>query len=201
MISDHYMKEINTNFLTAVQEEYQDNIQQALREEVGMSILENETNGISIVTDARHGWRKNARQTDVPCLGHKTNKVIAYSIITKHDDRVSQRHERSGTEKIKEHFETCPDGPVSVAVHAHDRNLSVKKYIRENRPFTVNQSDTWHAGKSVEKEISKITKGPQYKHGITWHQQLSDKSSAIRTVCTLGYQKLQRRCDDFESKH
>ena len=39
VISDHYMKEINTNFLTAVQEEYQGNIQQALREEVGMSIL------------------------------------------------------------------------------------------------------------------------------------------------------------------
>ena len=64
--------------------------------------------------------------------------------------------------------------------HAHDRNLSVNKYIRENDD-SINQNDTRHAGKQVEKMLSQIAKGPMHQHGSTWHSELSDKVASIRT--------------------
>ncbi len=53
--------------------------------------------GIDIETDARHGWRKNAKDTSVVCLGYKTHKVLRLEHVTKADDRVTQRHELIGT--------------------------------------------------------------------------------------------------------
>ena len=183
VMSEEYMSEnVSRKYQEAVEEIYNDSCRSALLEEEGMAVLESEVySGISIITDARHGWRKNSRQTDVPCIGQRTHKVLCNQIVTKEDDPVSQRHERLGTERIYQWLENSEEGPVQVAFHAHDRNLSISKYVREKQPLTVNQCDTWHAGKSVEKEVGKVTKGTIAKHGITWHRQLSDKCASIRT--------------------
>ena len=54
-------------------------------------------------------------------------------VMTHDDDCCSQRHEQIGTEIIYDHLENHQDGPIQVAVHAHDRNMSINKYIREKK--------------------------------------------------------------------
>lgn len=124
-----------------------------------------ENKGIDMISDARHGWRKNSRQTDVVCIGYTSHQVITDEIVTSADDPCAQRHEKLGTTRIYEHLSSHPDGPIPVATHGHDRNQSINKYVREEHPQTKNQNDTWHAGKSVEKEIAKVTKGPAKAEG------------------------------------
>jgi hypothetical protein len=41
---------------------------------------------IDIMTDARHGWRKNAKDTSVVAIGEKTHKVLKCEHVTKTDD-------------------------------------------------------------------------------------------------------------------
>lgn len=80
-----------------------------------------EDDGITIMTDARHGWRKNAKDSSIVAIGEKTHRVIKSEHVTKQDDHVSQRHEKIGTERIYEFLdeqgvdvivtfmiETCP---------------------------------------------------------------------------------------------
>ena len=64
-----------------------------------------ELDGIDIMTDARHGWRKNAKDTSVVDIGEKTHKVLKCQHVTKADDAVSQRHEMKGTSEIYRDFE------------------------------------------------------------------------------------------------
>ena len=90
------------------------------------------------MTDARHGWRKNAKDTSVVAIGEKTHKVLSCEHVTKTDDTVTQRHERFGTEKIYQHLK---NRSVAVGVHAHDRNLSINKFIREECD-SESQNDT-----------------------------------------------------------
>ena len=93
--------------------------------------------GIDIMTDARHGWRKNAKDSSVVVLGDKTHKVLQCIHVTKADDIVSQRHELKGTQRIYENFES---EDVTIKVHTHDRNLSINKLVKL-RPMTTNQND------------------------------------------------------------
>ena len=51
---------------------------------------------IDILTDARHGWRKNAKNSSSVAIGEKTHKVVSCQHVTKGDDVVSQKHERIG---------------------------------------------------------------------------------------------------------
>ena len=174
------------DYYTAVKKVYENACIDALLEEVAMAVGEacevgEEYNGITITTDARHGWRKNSQFTDVVCIGYKTNKVLCDIVVSKEQEKSSQCHEKFGTVKIYNFLENHPECPVNVATHAHDRNLSINKFVREEKPDTVNQNDTWHAGKSVEKEVVAVTKGPKYKHGTTWHEDLFDKSASTRT--------------------
>ena len=90
------------------------------------------------MTDARHGWRKNAKDTSVVSIGEKTHKVLSCEHVTKTDDTVTQSHERFGTEKIYQHLK---NRSVAVGVHAHDRNLSINKFIREEYD-SESQNDT-----------------------------------------------------------
>jgi hypothetical protein len=83
-------------------------------------------------------------------------------------------------------------GPVRVHIHAHDRNTSVNKFIRDERPNTLNQNDTWHAAKSVEKAISAVGKGPKRQHGKTWHEEICDKIHSVR----VHVQHAIRNCDN-----
>ena len=59
--------------------------------------------------------------------------------------------------------------------------MSINKYVREVHEGTINQNDVWHTTKAVEREFAVVAKGPRYKHGITWHDELSDKIASIRT--------------------
>ncbi|CAG2202776.1 unnamed protein product [Mytilus edulis] len=133
--------------------------------------------GINIMTDARHGWRKNAKDTTVVALGEKTHKVMDCEHITKSQDKVAQRHERLGTQIIYENLE---NKNVSIKIHAHDRNLAVNKFVRDTQ-FTVNQNDLWHAVKAVKKAVTKISKGTKRSEGISWSVQLGDKVEPIAT--------------------
>lgn len=86
----------------------------ALLEEIG---LYEELDGIDIMTDARHGWRKNAKDTSVVALGEKSHKVLQCQHVTKAHDIVSQRHEMKGTADIYRYFE---EKDLTVKVHTHD---------------------------------------------------------------------------------
>jgi hypothetical protein len=55
---------------------------------------------ISILTDARHGGRRNAKDTNVVFIGHETHKVLKEQHVTKEDDECTQRHELLGIKKL-----------------------------------------------------------------------------------------------------
>ena len=95
------------------------------------------------MTDARHGWRKNSKDTNVVCIGLKTHRVLKAIHGTRLEEIFAQKHEIYETRKIYEYFESCEHGcGVDVGVHCHDRNMSVNKLIREEQPTTLNQNDT-----------------------------------------------------------
>ena len=70
----------------------------ALLEEMAATSLKCEgvAEGIDILTDARHCWRKNARFSDIVCIGDKTHKVLKVETVSKEDKRCSQKHELLG---------------------------------------------------------------------------------------------------------
>ena len=97
-----------------IEEEYRESIEMALWGEVG---CQNEDgDGISIMTDARHGWRTNAKFSSVVAIGEKTHRVIKCENVTKQVDLVSQRHGKIGTERIFNHL---AENGVSIHVHTH----------------------------------------------------------------------------------
>ena len=111
---------------------------------------------ISILTDARHGWRKNSRQTDVVCLGAEHKRIISIQTVTHSDDPVAQRHERIGTVRI---HDDLAQRAVSICKHCHDNNASINKLVREQHPEVINQLDTWHGVKSLVKALTAISQG------------------------------------------
>ncbi|XP_040066013.1 uncharacterized protein LOC115320344 [Ixodes scapularis] len=131
---------------------------------------------ISVETDARHACRKNSTHTDVVALGQMTHKVVGIVHVSKKDELSSQKHEAFGTKKLYEYFDSKK---ISVLDHAHDRNTTVNKIIREkNGPS--NSNDRWHAAKSLKKGFLAISSGPKRNEGKTWHVELSDKCQAVR---------------------
>ncbi|KAJ8297993.1 hypothetical protein KUTeg_024524 [Tegillarca granosa] len=161
----------------SISSEYNESIQTALLEEVGSY----ETlDGINILTDARHGWRKNTKDTSVVAIGEETHKVIDCIHITKSDDNISQRHEIIGTTKLYEKLER---ETVNVKTHTHDRNVAVNKFIKSSplAEETLNQNDTWHAVKKIKPKMQSISSGPLKYKGISWSEQLSDKIEPVVT--------------------
>ena len=139
------------------------------------------------MTDARHGWRKISKDTTVVALGEKTHQVMDCEHITKAQDKVAQRHERLGTEKI---YNNLAAKDISIKIHSHDRNMAVNKFVKDTN-FTTNQNDLWHAVKAVKKAVTKISKGQKYSQGLTWSDQLSDKVEPIATHINWAV----RHCD------
>lgn len=132
-------KELLSQYAQAVQDEKNTSCDNALREEIGSS--EQDDGAISILTDARHGCRRNAKDTNVVCIGDSTHKVIREEHVTRTDDQCTQRHELLGTRRLYYYFDSdipSVGGPVRVHIHAHDRNSSVNKFIRDERPDTLN---------------------------------------------------------------
>lgn len=186
-------KELLSQYAQAVQDEKNTSCDNALREEIGSS--EQDDGAISILTDARHGCRRNAKDTNVVCIGDSTHKVIREEHVTRTDDQCTQRHELLGTRRLYDYFDSdipSVGGPVRVHIHAHDRNSSVNKFIRDERPDTLNQNNTWHVAKSVEREINRVGKGPKRQHRQTWHEEISDKVHSVRVYVQYAI----RNCDN-----
>ena len=91
-----------------------DSTQKAL----GCGILENSLNDINpridIMTDARHGWRKNSKDTNVVCIGLKTHRVLKAIHGTRLEEIFAQKHEIYETRKIYEYFESCDTSEFNV---------------------------------------------------------------------------------------
>ena len=174
VISKSKRKTFLQSYGDSLQTVYNNSLEESLHLEIGSY---DELDGIDIMTDARHGWRKNAKDSSVLALGEKTHKVLQCIHVTKADDIVSQRHELKGTQKIYENFDSKD---VTIKVHTHDRNLSINK-LAKSRPMTTNQNDCWHGVKSLKKALKVVSSGPKYKEGKTWFDQLYDKAEPIAT--------------------
>ena len=157
-----------------IEEEYNDSIETSLMEEIGMY---DDLTCIDIMSDARNGWRKNAKDTSVVAIGEKMHKVLKCEHITKADDGVSQRHGKLGTQKIYEYLE---QKDVKVKVHSHDRNMSINKFVHEHGD-TINQNDSWHGIKAVKLAMKKVSAGPKYLQNKTWSDELEDKVESVAT--------------------
>ncbi|CAC5392122.1 unnamed protein product [Mytilus coruscus] len=85
--------ENRTSFLNVhsqhIQEEYKYSTEIAFLQEIAS--YEKFDSKKDIMSDARHGWRKNAKDTSVVCIGEKTHQVISCEHVTKTMDPVSQR--------------------------------------------------------------------------------------------------------------
>lgn len=176
-VRNNYFK---THLDPILEEEYMDSVSEALEEEIQQTLYEGPDTmerSIDIVTDARHGWRKNAKDSSVVAVEDKTHKVLQHIHITKSDDAVTQRHEKLGTMRI---YENLSEEDVYVRVHAHDRNMAVNKYIKD-RKDTVNQNDPWHTIKTLKKAITQIGHGTKKSKGTSWHEELEDKAESMGT--------------------
>ncbi len=58
---------------SAIQNEYEESTKKSLLEEV--ALYEEMSGGINIITDARHGWRHNAKDTSAVATAEKTYKL------------------------------------------------------------------------------------------------------------------------------
>ena len=63
-----------------------------------------------------------------------------------------------------------------VKYHAHDRNTSVNKHIKD-RQGTSNSIDTRHATKPIKCGFKKIACGSKAHSERTWYPELMDKGS------------------------
>jgi hypothetical protein len=177
-ISKHSRTAFYKTYKDSVENVYNDSVAYATMYEMGLYDIPDATDfpGIQIITDARHGWRKNAKDSSVCAVGVKSGKVLHHEHITTAQLPAAQSHEKLGTQHIYEHFEKQL---IPVAVHVHDRNASVNKYVREHQPYTVNQNDRWHAIKNVKKKMTEVSDGALKRLGTTWHPQLNDKVEKV----------------------
>uniref|UniRef100_K1PYR3 Uncharacterized protein n=1 Tax=Magallana gigas TaxID=29159 RepID=K1PYR3_MAGGI len=119
-------------YKTFVQQEYEDSISTALLEEIGMY---EDLDGIDIITDARHGWRKNAKDTSVVAVGEKSHKILNYVHITTANDpeEVTRKVLVKGKEvNIKSVELEDNSGKCRLTLwrnHA-DSNVAVGSYVR-----------------------------------------------------------------------
>ena len=143
------------SYKDAFSEEYQDSIERAMHQELGMYEIDDSQQGINITTDARHGWRRNYKDTHVGGIGERSHAVIQH-VHVMNDDHVSQHHETLGTEML---YQNLDKQNVCVAVHTHDRNMASNKYIRDLQKLTTGQKDTWHSAKALKKAVALIGSG------------------------------------------
>lgn len=165
-------------YLPSIEEEYNESIETALQLEVAETLEDpDDWQGIDVCTDARHGHRRNAKDTSMVALGYKTKKVLSHVHITKERDPVTQRHELIGVKDFYNYLETVN---TPVRIHVHDRNLSVNSYVKKLGGPT-NQNDRWHGIKNLKKGIDSISRGTKKEHGKSWHLDMEDKVEPIGT--------------------
>ena len=98
-ITDEKQREHFSLYKEAMNDEYEPSVEIALQHEMSGYDIDDNWQGINILTDARHGWRKNAKDTSVVAIGEKSHQVIQHVHVTKHDDHCTQRHEKTGHRK------------------------------------------------------------------------------------------------------
>ena len=200
-LNEKYLSELQKTYSLVVKQEHDKSIALAMQEEIAFTAAsvdepEDVLDGIGIITDARHCWRKNAKFSDVVCLGNCTHKVLRTETIGRDDDPCSQRHELAGIRRIYDYLD---DNDCPVKIHAHDNNSSVIKFVREERSPTINANDTWHLTKSLAKQARKITTGPASTMGKTWHEKLSDKAAAIKTHVFHSMKNCDGNADELKA--
>ncbi|XP_070190600.1 uncharacterized protein [Littorina saxatilis] len=191
-LGDDYVSNVFSVYKDCVARQVSDSTYDALLEELVLY----EDGGISILTDARHGTRKNSRYSDIVCLGAQSHKVLHVSVVSRTDEPCAQKHELIGTKRVYDYLDGQEDGSVHIRVHCHDRNATVNKWVRDNRPDTTSTNDTWHAAKNVAKEVRTVCTGPRYQEGKTWHPELSDKAASIKTHMYWS----MKNCEDDPTK-
>ena len=98
-------EQFSKEYKKAINEEYEKSIDNACSLEMELKAGNPDTKvPIDILTDARHGWRNNAKDTTVVAIGDLTHKVIANEHVTRSDDPVAQRHELLGSKRIYDSF-------------------------------------------------------------------------------------------------
>jgi hypothetical protein len=178
-IGDVNLSSIFSVYTNVVSELVTESYEDALMNEI---VSYEDMSGINILTDARHGTRKNSMFSDVVCIGANTHKVLRSELISKIDSPHAQSHELIGTRRIYDYFDSVDNGiGVHVRLHCHDRNTSVNKFVNQRNKGTVSTNDTWHATKNLAREVKKVTTGPKYQEGKTWHPELSDKAGSVKT--------------------
>ena len=65
-------KQFFEEYKNSVETEYKNSIQDALYEEIGSY---EDLDGINILSDARHGWSKNAKDTSVVAIGDQSHNL------------------------------------------------------------------------------------------------------------------------------
>ena len=192
MIEKRVRRSFVKNHLPSLEAEYEESTENALQLEIGMTMEDPDTwQGIDVCTDARHGHRRNAKDTSMVAIGNKTKKVLRHIHITKARDHVTQRHELIGVKDFYEYMDT-KDTPVRI--HVHDRNMAVNAHVKKlNGP--INQNDRWHGIKSLKKAIESVGGGRKRDHGKTWHCQLEDKCEPIGTHAHWAIDQCQGDAD------
>ena len=180
MPSKRYKDKVIRVYSEVAQKTAEESIKTALDEEERETDKSPNESGriIDIMTDARHACRTNSFHSDITALGNRTHRVLNYQHVTKKEERSTQKHEMCGVKNM--YVEFLNQG-VKVRVHAHDRNASVSKYLAQHQPNTTDSYDTWHASKEVKKNVIKVTSGAKRNIDTTWHPQLSDKLSGVKT--------------------
>ena len=121
MLGDKSIAEMQKTYGEVVEKLVVTSQDDALLEEMAATSLKCEgvAEGIDILTDARHCWRKNARFSDIVCIGDKTHKVLKVETVSKEDERCSQKHELLGVKRVYKYLE---DKDCNVVTHSHDRS-------------------------------------------------------------------------------
>ena len=155
-----------------VQEEYEESIEDALLEEQASNVLlvpeEEIKNTIDIKTDARHGHRRNAKDTSVVALGENTKKVLLHVHVTKEDDKVTQRHEVIGTKRTYDYLDSKE---LDVGVHVSDMNMGVRGFTKKEQPEVKHEE--WHGEKGLKINLLSVSWGTKT---TTW------QNLACRTI-------------------
>ena len=195
ILKEDRMNQIKKLYVPIIEELTEESKKEATEQEIAST--ENIMSGIDIMTDARHGTRKNAKDTDVICLGEQTHKCLWGGHIKRSRDPVTQRHEMIGTKDMYNHFDNtqCP-----INIHVHDSNPSVTKYVDEERSPTVNQLDVWHETSKIPSKFKKISSGAKKNEGKTWHGQLFDKGSSVNVHVNWCIRNCGQNCDELKSK-
>ena len=106
-----YLQEIisadKTGCATLVEKLTNENMQDVLLEEITSqkAVIHSSEDGIDILIDVRHCWRKNAKVSDIVCWGNVTHRVLHVETVTKADERISQKHELVGVRRIYEYYQ------------------------------------------------------------------------------------------------